>query len=139
MVFNLSDVSDDIVAVTAKKLQPLLKNAVVTAFVIVIILVIVVIFTYEKENGVFKMAFWTLISTMIVLFVHDTVITNIERETYSANIIAESTYTPPDVLLDKHTVVGQKEAPKIQLPNLSIHTKPSDPNFHNITLQRTSQ
>ncbi len=137
MGFELSDVSGDILDSLSKKLHPLVKNAVSTAILIVIVLILVTMFTYDYENGIIKMAFWTLLSTMIILFIHDNVVRDDINDNISAQKMDEIRYVPPNGLKqsdDKAQIIGKKEPSKISLPVLSAVTaaKPTNPNYHNM-------
>ena len=133
MPFIISDVGNDVVSSMAKKFRPLVKNAVTTSIVIVIVLIIIVMFTYESENGVVKMAFWTILVTIVILLVHDTAIADEELKKRDEQRVNEVTYKYPEAMQKEDHTIGKKEEFKINLPPLSINTRPTNPDFHNLS------
>ncbi len=121
MPFNLADAKRDGIATISRQFQSFVDGAVTTAIVIVSIIIIIVTLTYDRENGIIKLAFWAILMTVIVIFAHDNIVREHEKVKNNQRETDSFLYKP--VATAPPVVIGNKEE-KIQLPALSITKQP---------------
>ena len=126
MVLDLQGASNDAVSWSADKLSPLVGGPITTAIFIVIIIMIIALLTFNSSRGVIKMTFWSLLATLVIIFIHDSVVTSAAKSVLEQREMAMHNYIPPinngaAAITPNTSVTGQAEKrEKIRMPLMSF-------------------
>ena len=83
----------------AENIKPLINNPLSTAVLIVGIILIIVLLAYDKKYGIAKVAFWSTLTVVVVLVLHDYILLKGERETIANKKISNVNIPIPNSLL----------------------------------------
>lgn len=124
MSLNLRGSGVDISNKFENLMAPVVGGPLTTAILITICVVLIILFAYNGNN-IGKIIFWTMLTTVIILFLHDHVLCKQER-TEAINRDYDMVNVPiPDNLVTK---VGRAESPEppkkpINIPTLSVERR----------------
>lgn len=87
----------------AENINPLINNPLSTAVLIVGTILIIVLLAYDKKYGIAKVAFWSTLTVVVVLVLHDYILLKGERETIINKKISNVNIPIPNGLLPSHS------------------------------------